>query len=328
MKNVNKNMVSVIIPVYNVEKFLEKCIDSVIEQSFSNLEIILIDDGSTDGSPKICDEYANRDKRIRVIHQSNRGLSAARNSGLDIASGENIVFLDSDDTLQSNLIDELYRVKNKHKAMISACSLNYVFQDGTQKRRGELLKADIFFPFEKAIEEMNRYCYFDMCANAKMYSKELFSDIRFPVGKLSEDLFVMPKLIKRAKGVAYTPFTAYNYLQRDGGITKSKRINEDIIEASEEQIKILKDENKDIVAIAHAAYASAALTVYDLYIKNGVECPKNKRKFFKEIVVDNWGFIKSAKTVKGSKRIQFVLFRYFGILYDAVFKGYRKIKRV
>lgn len=122
----NKNLISVIVPVYNVSKYLNQCIESIINQTYTNLEIILIDDGSNDESEKICDEYKNKDDRIIVIHQENGGLSAARNAGLDICKGKYISFVDSDDYPEPNFIDCLYSSLIENNVKVSMCDINHV----------------------------------------------------------------------------------------------------------------------------------------------------------------------------------------------------------
>ena len=124
-----EELISVIVPIYKVEHYLPKCIDSIIHQTYQNLEIILVDDGSPDNCPEICDEYAKRDKRIKVVHQENGGLSAARNSGVEMANGEFLCFVDSDDYIHPKMYEILYKNLKKFKADISICDYNVVFEN-------------------------------------------------------------------------------------------------------------------------------------------------------------------------------------------------------
>ena len=142
MKKVKANeLISVIVPIYNVEKYLENCVNSILNQTYDNLEIILVDDGSPDRCPELCDKFAMLDNRIRVIHQQNGGLSKARNSGIDVARGKYLVFVDSDDTIENELIRKLYICLKKYNCKMAACSRNYVFEDGVyQKNLFEDLK--------------------------------------------------------------------------------------------------------------------------------------------------------------------------------------------
>ncbi|OWV00769.1 glycosyltransferase family 2 protein [Fibrobacter sp. UWR2] len=207
-------LISVIVPVYNVERYLKVCVDSIIGQTYLNLEIILVDDGSPDKCPKICDEYAEFDNRIVVIHQKNGGLSVARNAGIDIAKGEFLTFIDGDDFVAKNYIELLFNGLLKSDADISIASFcafaegnplekMYDFlpfvemaKDECFKRYGSL-KAELSMPFISACN--------------KIYKKELFNTIRFPVGKLYEDAFITYKMIDNAKKIAFTPSKLYFY---------------------------------------------------------------------------------------------------------------------
>lgn len=321
------NLISVVVPVYNVEKFLPKCLNSIISQTYKNLEIIVIDDGSTDNCPKICDDYAKLDKRIKVIRQKNAGLSEARNSGINNAMGKYIMFIDSDDYIDSNVVAMLRDSLLRNKTKIAICGRKYVFDDGKEFYRVKE-KTERNFAFKEALAEMNRYYYFDMSANGKLFDKELFKQIRFPVGKLSEDFFVMPKLLELSDSVSYISEPFYNYFQRKNSITKNKKINEDFLEAAKKQMVDYENKDRDFKAITHIAYASAALTVYDSYIKNKVKCPKTKSDYYKQIVKDNWEYIGRDNELDTTKKIQFGLFLFSLPLYIIVFRCFRKIKRI
>lgn len=321
------DLISIIIPVYNVEKYLKDCLESVIMQTYPNLEIILVDDGATDNCPQICDEYAKKDKRIKVIHRENAGLSSARNSGIDIAKGEYIMFVDSDDTIESNTAKDLYRLSKRYNTKIAICGRRYVFDDGKRICKVKE-KIECKFSFEDAIREMNRYYYFDMSAHGKLFNRELFRAIRFPVGKLSEDFFIMPSLFKLAGNISYTSEPLYNYLQRKNSITKNKKINEDFLEAAKKQAELLEKESSNLKTIIHVAYASAALTVFDSYIKNGGKCSEKKVRHFNKIVKDEWKYIKEYSKLDHSKKIQFRLFVFSVPIYKSVFRIFRKIRRV
>lgn len=322
-----KELISIIVPVYNVERYLGRCIESIINQSYRNIEIILVDDGSTDSSPSICDAYSEKDERITVIHQKNSGLSEARNTGLDNANGGQIMFVDSDDTVSARIVEELIRIKTKYRKKLSACCFEYVFENGTHIRKVKK-GVEKVLDFDEAIIEMNRYYYYDMSANGKLYDADLFKDIRFPKGKLSEDFFVMPEILKKSDGISYTSNVSYNYLQRKNSITRNKKINEDFLEAAKHQMDILKDEDEKVVAMCHVAYASAALTVYDFYLKNKVKCPNQKKKQYKKVIVDNWPYINTNQYIDFKKRFQLGLFKTNTLIYSPFFKIYKKLNRI
>ena len=208
-----KDLISVIIPVYNVEKYIEKCIYSVINQTYKNIEIILVDDGSTDISGKICDDFEKKDYRIKVIHKKNGGLSDARNVGIDVSTGKYIVFIDSDDYVDKKHIEYLYNMITKNNADISICQFNIVYENSdiqiTDFTKKDTIK---IFDNKKALETMLYNKKFCNSACTKMYKKELFDDIRFPIGKLYEDLGTTYKLIEKTTKVVLGQRTTYNYL--------------------------------------------------------------------------------------------------------------------
>lgn len=320
-------LISVIVPIYKVENYLPKCIESILNQTYGNLEIILVDDGSPDKCGEICDDYALRDKRIIVIHKENGGLSSARNAGIDIAKGEYFGFVDSDDYIEPFMYEKLLSAILENKCKLSVCNVNYVF-DGGKVIPKNTSEQDKVLGFKEAITEMNTYRIFDMGAWSKLYHRELFEAVRFPEGKLSEDFFVMYKIFDMAQTVAYVSTPCYNYLQRQSSITKNKKINHYFAEAAYEQMLYLDAHYPDLTVLAHVAYASANLTVYDFYIKNKVKCPKEKIREFKSAVRSNLDYIKKADFLSKSKKIQFKLFLTCRVLYDLVFKVYRKVRAV
>lgn len=220
----SNKLVSIIVPVYNVEKYLKRCIDSILSQTYHNLEIILVDDGSTDYSGAICDRYAEQDYRIRVIHKKNGGLSDARNSGLDIAKGDYIAFIDSDDWISDDYVNVLVKALEYGKTQISACSYRKV--SGLTKYNevtgisssGEL---EIWTILE-AYQHLFLNKKIDCSAWAKLYKHTLFRDIRFPVGKLYEDQFTTYKLFHSSQGVTYIDQEMYFYFNRPESIQNER----------------------------------------------------------------------------------------------------------
>ena len=214
-------MVSVIIPVYNVKNYLEKCVESVIGQSYKNLEIILVDDGSTDGSGALCDNLAENDHRIVVVHKQNGGLSDARNKGLDIAKGEYILFVDSDDYINPQLIERSLNSAKKHDADIVMFDYEAV-EENSDKR--ELYSFNL--PKNVTINPReNKMVYTTApCAWNKLYKAELFRNtgIRYPVGLHYEDLATSPRLFFYSSKVVYIDSPPlYYYLLREGSIMRN-----------------------------------------------------------------------------------------------------------
>ncbi|MEE0945897.1 MAG: glycosyltransferase [Acutalibacteraceae bacterium] len=213
--------ISVIIPVYNVEKYLAKCVDSVITQTFSNYEIILVDDGSTDNSGAICDSYAEKHPFISVIHQQNKGLGGARNTGISAAKGEFLFFLDSDDFISNDALDTCYNIAVKNNCDMVLFDCLCVFEDGTRgaKYTCEFVTPDCILTGDtlKSITLISSACN-------RLYKKELFinNNISFPEKLWYEDLHTTPKLVPYIKtAYYYTEKPIYYYLQRKGSIMHS-----------------------------------------------------------------------------------------------------------
>jgi len=231
------DLITIIIPVYQVENYLHQCISSLLIQTYSNLEIILVDDGSKDDSGSICDFYAVQDKRITVIHKTNGGLSDARNAALNVAHGKYVTFIDSDDYVSGNYIELLYNMHIKYDADISVCKYEKLWisfnNNKLNSKRKKYKIIEYVFTVERALEEMLYQKLFNNESWGKLYPLEYFSDIRYPVGKLFEDLAVTYKLVEKASKVAVSSEAAYFYLQRNDSImskaNKFKANNFDII---------------------------------------------------------------------------------------------------
>lgn len=211
------NKISVIIPVYNSEKYLKKCIDSVINQTYNNLEILLIDDGSTDSSSKICDDYSISDKRIKVIHKKNSGTSSARNTGLDNSTGDFIEFIDSDDYVKNDIFEYLLKNMIKYQTDISYFSPHiYVNEEHKPINDAWVEKEEkiTIFPDNQNIISsfLEQKITGGVCD--KLFKKELFSDIRFPENRLCEDLDVVYRILAKSKKIVGSNISKYYYLCR------------------------------------------------------------------------------------------------------------------
>lgn len=209
--------VSVIIPVYNVEKYLNRCIDSVIYQTYQDFEIVLIDDGSTDASGEICDKYAMKDSRIKVIHKKNGGLSDARNVGMDNASGNWIVFIDSDDFIEKIMLEVLYDLVSENDVEIAACGINNCY-DKKIIPQYDRLESFVCSGVEALkLTLIGQKLPGSICN--KMIKSTLAKKYRFIVGKFYEDAFFTPDLLLNANNVAVTTQPLYNYWHRSDSIT-------------------------------------------------------------------------------------------------------------
>ena len=218
-------LISVIVPIYNVENYLEKCLDSILSQTYKNIEVILVDDGSPDKCGEICDTYKDKDNRIKVIHKKNGGLSDARNAGIEIANGNYIMFIDSDDYILNNMIETLYSRMIKDKSDVAECNFFYVDGDGNEikERNKDMPFEDEVITSDEAMERLisDKYWYFITACN-KLYKRQLFSEIRFPYGKYNEDEFIAHLIIEKCKLISLVKDPLYCYCQRNTSIMGSK----------------------------------------------------------------------------------------------------------
>ena len=214
--------ISVIIPVYKVEPYLDACVSSVVGQTFSDLEILLVDDGSPDRCPELCDAWAKKDPRVRVIHQENGGLSAARNTGIGAATGEFLAFVDSDDMLEPDALRRAWEAQQACQADLVIFNLVYVDEHNHPLPapdfsgfRDEVLTADEVWQRYFALAEQKIYY---VVAWNKLYRRELFKTLRYAPGKRYEDQFLLPGLLAQCKTVACLRYVGYRYAQRGGSI--------------------------------------------------------------------------------------------------------------
>ena len=226
----NEELISIIVPVYKVEKYLERCINSVLNQTYTNIECIIIDDGSPDQCPEICDRYAFSDERVKVIHKKNGGLSSARNQGLDIAKGGYIAFVDSDDYIHPRMIELLYTNLKKTDADIAMCDIEYVYDNNFEKKENiSPVKAEVIDRKHLLEKLLQQYAgvYVVMCN--KLYRKELWNQLRFPIGVLHEDEAVIHDLFLRCNKCVSLNEKLYSYYQRSGSIMNSQKSDRDLL---------------------------------------------------------------------------------------------------
>lgn len=232
---------SVIVPVYKVEKYLSRCIDSILNQDYRDFELILVNDGSPDNCGKICDEYALKDGRIKVIHKENGGLSSARNVGIDISEGKYITFIDSDDYIHPKMFSQLINEMKVQKADISICSYK-----STTKNEEDASISNIFSVLDKydSIKRMNFISF--ITAWGKIYKTELFNDIRYPIGKYHEDEFTTYKLFYKSNKLIYTEDELYFYYTNPESIIQSSfsEKNLDALEAFTERIMFFEEKKE------------------------------------------------------------------------------------
>lgn len=249
-----EELISIVVPVYNVEKYLDSCIKSILNQTYNNIEIILVDDGATDLSGQICDTYRELDHRIKVIHKKNGGLSDARNEGKNIATGSYIMFIDSDDTVNFDLIEYLYNLLKKGNADIAISDLLHCYPDKEISYISE--SKCCFLKSEKAINEMFYQHSFLVSACGKLYKRELFNTISFPNGILFEDVAIMPLLFEKCKIIAYGNAQKYGYRHRENSITTNKFTKKDL-----DILKISDDLYQRYISNSHLKKAARAYRI-------------------------------------------------------------------
>ncbi len=215
-------LISVIVPVYNVEQYLPRCVDSILAQTYRNLEIILVDDGTKDASDRICDDYAARDSRIKVIHKENGGLSSARNAGIDIARGEFLGFVDSDDWIEPEMYEQLLKLALQYDVKLVVGG-RYDFSSRRNEKTIGLCpeKEEVI----TGMELLGRVFTWQGCDSAawdKLYHRSLFREVRYPLGQISEDVAMFYKLAELVDRVAMCDKPFYNYYHRPGSITTAK----------------------------------------------------------------------------------------------------------
>ncbi len=322
----NNQLISIVVPIYNVEKYLDDCIKSIIGQTYKNIEIILVDDGSTDKSGEVCENYAKYDKRIKVIHKENGGLSDARNEGLKIANGQYITFIDSDDYVNEEFVEILYKSIKKYNADISICNYDLIEEKSTYRKENKKNIKDITQLDNK---ECLKRTYsnekgMEFLAWAKLYNKDLFvkNCIIYPKGKIHEDTYTTYKLIYYSKNIVYNDVSLYYYRKRNGSIMNSNVSITilDGLEATKESCEFFeKNKESELLTLAFNDYMRKSLEVY-YKIENKYE-NKNKINILDYIVSEGKkNFRKYIKKINYS--IKKKIF-YYVFLFST--KSFRKI---
>ena len=275
-------LISVIVPVYKVKKYLRKCVDSILAQTYTNLEIILVDDGSPDNCGIICDEYAAKDSRIKVIHQPNGGLSAARNAGLDIATGDYIGFVDSDDYIDPDMYEKLYNALIENDADVSICNYEYV-DDMYQTMNVYSPMENKIYGYIEAINNLfvEYYCYYVTVWN-RLYKSELLLTLRFEVNKKFEDAFIAHHIFLKCQKIVTIKDKLYYYLQRNDSIMgyKLSVSKTDELEAMFKRIKYLQ---RNCISIDFEKAERQFIDTYKEFKKSFIPKSKEEKKRIKEI---------------------------------------------
>ena len=319
-KRINENypLITIVITIYNIKEYLPRAIESVIKQTYQNLEILLVDDGSTDGSEMICDKYALRDKRIRVIHKKNGGPSEARNVAIEQAKGEYIGFVDGDDWIEEDMYENMYLAIRQSDSQLAVCNYKEVSDIDIQDTSDDTI---LYFGKDEALKSFIREEETVRIQNAawnKLYHKKLLKNIRFPVGKLYEEIVFTTKLLHEAKAVVYLNQGYYNYVvDRVGSIMNmgvNHRIFTDQIPLYKEKREYLENiGRKDLVDIHNFFFYKRLLNHYLEIQKNR---PQDYKKYCKEIrkkIKEEKKFIVKAYSSEVSTRNEAVKMKMFRI---------------
>lgn len=315
-------LISVIIPVYNVKKYIKKCILSVEKQSYSNLEIIIINDGSTDGSGEICDKMASFDTRIRVIHQENRGLSSARNRGLSNARGEFISFIDSDDYIHFDMISLLFGCLKENRGLLACCDFTSLEEFKINHQVNPITLQQ-----DEAISMILDHKGFKCYAWNKLYKKDLFTNIKFPEGKAYEDIITTYNLFKEVNFIMYIKQPLYHYTLRENSITNKNfsDSNYDLVNAINYLVGDVKKNYSNLYFRVITGYMNYYLCFFNSAILSCVYV-KNEEYQFKKIVKENLLNLIFCKNVPFVKKNEIIALCYIPAVYKWVF--YLAHKRV
>lgn len=308
-------LISVIVPIYNVEAYLGKCIQSIASQSYENLQIILVDDGATDRSGDICDQWAKKDSRIQVIHKANGGLSDARNAGMAVANGKWVSFIDSDDFISADTLERMFLAATENNCDIAVCNIVRIYDDNSTE------------PFYQPASDLQilsgdtRYdtLYQPSVCN-KLFRKELLENVCFPKGKYYEDTFVYHILAHRAKTIALTGHDGYYYLSRRDSILGQPVYTDryfDMIEAVYQRVIYLIDHKvscaKDACLSLYAVVSNA-----EKHLKRTAENAKNfsqMRRWYHHAYV----YLMPRKDVNLKQKLRLVLLKYLPWLHSRIY---------
>jgi len=327
------DIVSIIIPVYNVEKYLERCIESVLRQTYTNLQIILVNDGSQDSSGQICDVYAAKYPQIEVIHQLNGGLSAARNAGIECATGEWIVFVDSDDYISAHFVKQMLDICILHGADISICK--FIFDYDGNLNENDFIKSDDFELItgrEAVVRHFGKNTMLYILPWNKLMRTSLWKDLRFPVGKINEDVFVSHNLLYSAHNIVVIDTHLYAHYQSPGSIMRSPftLARLDVLDGWYEGVRFYEQvAESEFANIARRVYLSRLFDAYGLcgkFLPDERDIRKNLRR--KAVETYNTmklinSYIDLTQQQVFLYRIKWFVGRYFSALYYVLFLRHR-----
>lgn len=322
-------LISVIVPVYKAEAYLERCVRSILNQTYHNLEIILVDDGSPDRCGEMCDAFLQEDSRIRVFHKKNGGQSSARNMGLDRMHGEYVAFVDSDDWIENEMYEHLYWLIVTHNSQIACCGIQNDFPDGRKTYYYPAYPKDTTIRvYEKmdALREIlsNTRITYSPCD--KLYHKRIFDHLRMTEGRIYEDMEILPKCVEQAERVVYDPRPLYHYIMTPEstirGVFNPRRFAE--AEVALEKAKDYCTRHPQLYPIAMGCYISICLNL--IHLSAGVESCTTQRK---ELISEMRGKLpaEAVQSMRKQDKIKLLALRIGPMGYELLMQIYDLIKK-
>lgn len=274
--------ISIVVPIYRVEPYLRKCLDSIVNQTYQNLEIILVDDGSPDNCGEICNEYAARDQRVKVIHQENGGVSSARNAGLAAATGDWLGWVDPDDWVELDMYEYLLEKAMAWQVDVAVCGRMEVYQDHQVSMGWE---RETILSREEAIGYLLEDGLLRNYLWDKLWRREIFRDIVFPVGRTFEDVAITYRLLEKTDKVVCLPKCKYFYLQRGDGIVRSVALGDPVnyYVAAKERYSYLKDQYPQFRGRMEMDLVSAVVRTWEVWALNSPQIRKQYREQVKDM---------------------------------------------
>jgi len=308
--------ISVIVPIFKVEKYLDRCVSSILNQTFKDYELILVDDGSPDNCGKMCDVYAAADPRIKVIHKENGGLADARNAGIDIAKGEYLAFVDSDDYIDLSFLEVMYNAVKSTGCMMAICNIEEFHEDGKHKS---------LYVASSSVKVLNGEEMYETLAQPaawnKFYHRNIFDNIRYPKGRLFEDCFIYHLILEKLDKLVYVGKTLYYYYIRSDSIMHDeyKLKNTDIVDAVYERATFLDSHgHHEHADEAYLAMYTRLASAYTLLDKNdpGVRTRLNE---LKDLFDSCYNRIITDKHFSTKQKMKIRLFKWFPYLHVRLF---------
>ncbi len=318
-------LISIVVPVYNINRYIGKCIESIIIQTYKALEIILVDDGSNDGSDKICDEYALKDSRITVIHKANSGLSAARNTGIKAANGHYITFIDGDDFIDGCYVEKLYDSIRSDKSDIATIGHRVVYPNIKYTKKSD---SHLVLDSEGALFKILYDKDIDLSAWGKLYKTSLFNGVEFPEGRIFEDSATTYILFDKANKISVVPDAQYNYIIRDDSITNTKFNDKkmDLIKATEEMVDYISSKYPGLKKACNRRLMWAYLSTLSSMVESNNVPKEMKNRVFNYIKKHRSEVLADKNIQKRDRlalRVSYLGYHFYGI----VWKLYNRKRR-